>query len=340
MASNTTIALVSPNAPQTGNRATSQRIAAHLQHCGYDVLHISDRSGDDGAEEIIAAGAKAAIVLHAYRGGQVLLSIKDKLPYAVVFGGTDLTDPRYIEDKDKAAVTATIVHSAKVHVAFSGVMSAQASNLWPDNSATTKIIPQACCPLNVDKSFSFHSHLSRLLGPQDPSLDWSSSATKLLLLPAGIRPVKDVLFGAPEISEWHRHSQEIRLVIVGPVLDQSYYDFVRAQSTHLPGVFIIPPLDSAKLCSAICESLAVLNTSISEGMCGTILEAMHLGTPVIARDIPQNCAIVENRSSGLTFHNGETLVGVARELMRDSALRSTLIEGGKDYIERDRKSVV
>ena len=55
----------------------------------------------------------------------------------------------------------------------------------------------------------------------------------LLLLPAGLRPVKDVLFGAREVAAWHAREPRLCLRIVGPELDTAYAAQVRAALREL-----------------------------------------------------------------------------------------------------------
>ena len=90
-----TVALLSPDGNGTGNRSTSRRIARHLETAGYRVVPINAcAGGDDGPRSaVLEAGAAAAIGVHGFRSGRHLIAIG--VPYAIVFGGTDLSDPKY-----------------------------------------------------------------------------------------------------------------------------------------------------------------------------------------------------------------------------------------------------
>ena len=59
---------------------------------------------------------------------------------------------------------------------------------------------------------------------------------------------------------------------MGPVLDEAYGNDVCRQLEDLPGVYLVPSLSAPQLYAAIQSSCAVINTSISEGQCGVILE--------------------------------------------------------------------
>ena len=49
--------------------------------------------------------------------------------------------------------------------------------------------------------------------------DWWTADDILLLLPAGLRPIKDVLFLVCAVEEWHCEDPRVKLVILGPQLD-------------------------------------------------------------------------------------------------------------------------
>ena len=60
----------------------------------------------------------------------------------------------------------------------------------------------------------------------------------------------------------------------------------------LPGVFLLPAIGQPQFYQVLKAASVVVNSSLSEGMCGSILEAMALKVPVVARDIPGNVALV------------------------------------------------
>ena len=56
----------------------------------------------------------------------------------------------------------------------------------------------------------------------------------------------------------------------------------------------MPPVNRSALLAAISEADIVLNSSRTEGQCGAIMEAMALGTPVLARCNRGNCDLIGN----------------------------------------------
>ena len=113
-----------------------------------------------------------------------------------------------------------------------------------------------------------------------------AAGERLLLLPAGLRPVKDVLFGALALADAERRRTapdddptlppRLCLRVVGPELDAAYAATVRAQLDALRprgAAAWVGPMGRTELHVAMAISLCVLNTSASE-----------------ARDTPEICA--------------------------------------------------
>merc|ERR1711959_708815 len=74
-------------------------------------------------------------------------------------------------------------------------------------------------------------------------------------------------------------------------------------------------LPRTELHAAMLAADAVLNTSISEGMCNSLLEAMLLGTPVIARNNLGNAALISDGVTGLLFDTPAELVKKAEGML-------------------------
>lgn len=88
-----------------------------------------------------------------------------------------------------------------------------------------------------------------------------------------------------------------------------------------------------ELHAAMRKCFALVNSSVSEGMSAAILEAMQLGVPVLARNIPGNAAIVQHEITGLLYSSPQDFVDQSQRLLSDHELRETLVRSGKDYVE-------
>ncbi|EDO39268.1 predicted protein [Nematostella vectensis] len=155
----------------------------------------------------------------------------------------------------------------------------------------------------------------------------------IFLLAGGMRPVKDVTFLMRAISDWHERDPRIHLFIIGPELDERYASQVKLEAEKCHGVVLVPGLPTPEMHACMRDSFALLNTSLSEGMATSLLEAMALGVPVLARDIEANSAIIHHRKTGLLFSIPDEFVSLARELMVSPSLRKELVTHARKYVE-------
>ncbi|GFN76493.1 glycosyltransferase 1 domain-containing protein 1 [Plakobranchus ocellatus] len=99
------------------------------------------------------------------------------------------------------------------------------------------------------------------------------------------------------------------------------------------GVVYVPGLPICDVHALISQATALVNSSDSEGMCLALLEAMQLGTPVIARDIPGNRAIVQDGHTGLLFDSPESFREKTEHLLEDSSLQKLLTREAAEYVD-------
>ena len=314
-------------------------------------------------EAFLAAGDfAAAVVLHAFKCGDALdalaevaqrhRSLGTEAPFkvALVLGGTDVNVDA-ASSPARAATLARRAAAADVVVAFSPSMVAAApSGSLPP--ATTVVVPQGVrLPTpnpkprrgqseqraNAETETSPETSLSEThSGEQSvfrerafPSLHdaiGAPSSTPVFLLPAGLRPVKDVLWAADAAEAAARRLAETRrlrgdgtrlgkgesagpgpafaMAVVGPALDAAYASLVSEKAracrlnTHTSaggaGAFASAgPVPRGVALEYMRAAAGVLNTSASEGQSGALLEAAAAGAPVLARDIPGNRALLD-----------------------------------------------
>jgi glycosyltransferase involved in cell wall biosynthesis len=137
-------------------------------------------------------------------------------------------------------------------------------------------------------------------------------STPVFLLPAGLRPVKDVLWAADAVEERVKvlassskkpvsssSSPAFVLAVLGPSLDAPYASLVAQKARASYGAegarafTQMPPVARRVALEYMRAAAGVLNTSLSEGQSGALLEAAALGTPVLARDVPGNRALLD-----------------------------------------------
>lgn len=204
---------------------------------------------------------------------------------------THTIDIRY-RTQPELDVMRAAAHDAVTVVAFTDDMRDAASSLFKLDPSTLCVIPQAVHRVSPNPDFSV------------ADLDvWAGSPVPryVYLLPAGLRPVKDVLFLASAFEQWHAEDPEVALLIVGHGADEDYAERVRAVARVNAGVYVSAALPQECLFRAFTQCSAVVNTSVSEGMCGVLVEAMFHDCPILARRNGGNSAIIAHEVRRLTL---------------------------------------
>jgi hypothetical protein len=278
------------------------------------------------------------VVLHAFKCGDALDALAEvrsrstlgstltsDVKVVLVLGGTDVNvDAR--EAPERAATLARRAAAADVVVAFSPSMVAAApSGALPP---TTVIVPQGVRLPSRETLRPSVSETTTNTGNANtedvkeeaeetlvPSLHDAlgvATSTRVFLLPAGLRPVKDVLWAADAVEERVKglassskktvsscSSPAFVLAVLGPSLDAPYASLVAqkarasASSSGARAFTQMPPVAREIALEYMRAAAGVLNTSLSEGQSGALLEAAALGTPVLARDVPGNRALLD-----------------------------------------------
>ena len=265
-----------------------------------------DEVGD--LEQYLDAADVAVVgVLHAFKCGDVLDQLaeikrrrgEDFVPTVLVLGGTDVN----VDAGDKADVLTRRAHAVDKVVSFSASMitAAPAGSLPSDGR--TRVVPQGVnLPTDEEPVHSTDGDAedANAPAPPPPPLPLHEacgvpSTTPVFLLPAGLRPVKDVLWAIDAIDSIgaSSNSDPFVLAILGPSLDDEYRDTVIERLKTSKHAVLIPPVDRAHTVGYMRAAAAVVNTSKSEGQSGAILEAAAAGVPIIARDIPGNRTLLD-----------------------------------------------
>lgn len=300
----------------TGNAVTARRIADHLGTRHRVTLADANDASAGSLRAIVERDRiDVALGVHALLAGPFLRKLG--LPYALVFGGTDLYEK--VHDLQRSQMDRAVAGAARL-VAFSPENIARAEWMWPSHASRVERIPQAAEVPPPDSSFS----LRRELG-----LD---ARDVLVVLPTGIRRVKDPLHVVDAFYRWHRVDPRVHLALAGAVLEPDYADGALTILAERPGVTFLPALPRPKMLAAIGEADVVLNTSLSEGMCGVILEAMELGTAVVARRNAGNESLVLHGHTGLLYDSPDELVHWIRALLSSPSLRRRIVRTAREIV--------
>ncbi|XP_062890663.1 glycosyltransferase 1 domain-containing protein 1 [Mobula hypostoma] len=312
--------------PRTGNMTTARRICDYIQEGGHlcALRDIGDfKSSSQVADLISEDKFNAVLIIHLYKAGRLILD--SSVPYGAIFGGTDINED--IKDAKKHEVMGTILQKARFVVAFTEQLKKTAELHWPLAGNKIHVQPQGVVTKPCAK-FNWGEFL------QNSGIQFTSSDPYIFLLVCGLRRVKDPLYLVDAFSAWHEREPCVYLIIIGPEADAVFAQQVKAKVKGAHGVYLVSEKPQIELHAAMRDSFAVVNSSISEGMSATILEAMDLKVPVLARNIPGNRAIVKHEHTGLLYAHPQEFVELSKRLMSDSGLKRSIMTKAKDYVEK------
>ncbi|XP_077776972.1 glycosyltransferase 1 domain-containing protein 1 isoform X3 [Podarcis muralis] len=298
----------------TGNGTTARRIQDHLEAAGHSctLVDISSCKSPLAVSNLIPSkNFEAALGIHLYKAGRLLQG--SGIPFGIIFGGTDINEDAKCDEKAKAM--GRVLEEARFAVSFTESMKEAAAVHWP--RARNKIYVQAQGIL------------------QD------NSSLRLFLLICGLRRVKDPLYLVDAFAEWHREEPSTHLIIIGPAVsfpvffvDPLFAEEVKEKIKRADGVHLLQEISQEDLHALVKKCFAVVNSSISEGMSATILEAMDLNVPVMARNIPGNAAIIAHKTTGLLYSNPQEFVQLSKSLIGDPFLHKEIVMKAKEYVTK------
>ncbi|NXO76346.1 GL1D1 protein, partial [Sitta europaea] len=265
----------------------------------------------------------AALAIHLYKGGRLLQG--SRIPFGIIFGGTDVNED--IKCKEKRQVMGAVLEEARFAVAFTVEMKELAAAQWPDARKKIHVQSQGI-KTAPSETFDWYRFL------QNAGIPTDTDSLHLFLLVCGLRRVKDPLYLVEVFSDWHRKDPSVHLGIIGPAVDPLFTSEVKERVERAPGVHVLPALPQEELQAAMQRSCGLVNSSCSEGMSAAILEAMDLGIPVLARNIPGNAAIIKHKDTGLLFSSPQEFVVLSKSLMDDPIMEKEITTRAKDYVKK------
>lgn len=156
----------------------------------------------------------------------------------------------------------------------------------------------------------------------------------VFLWPGGIRAVKDPLFLLRAFAPLRVHHPHARLLFVGPILERDYGRRFRAALRKVRGATYQPAVPPAAMRGFYAAVDTMVNSSISEGMSNSLLEAMATGVPVLARSNEGNSAVVSHGRTGLLFSSEQEFLRQATRLLADAQLRRRLARAARREARR------
>ena len=312
--------LVSPLTPMTGNRTTAERILGILRRLGNETALVDTAASD----QFHSLRADRFVCIHAFRALVPLLAVQPGIRPVLVLGGTDAND--IVDAKSglltvKGQILFGVIQKVCVVVGFSKPLCDAVKEVYRRGTDASRIDAVPVAPLppvfqiaqGVDLRARLEVDVQQSLFPDIPP------TSKIVLLVANLRPVKDVTFLLDSVDEAWGNGEKYTLVLVGSVLDAEYAEAVRNRVNQSAGAVklyreqtrcvLLHMMKAADMVCSSCPSAStslkplhvsqlicfrcpvccqVVNTSVNEGMCASLQEAMATGTCVTARRNPGN----------------------------------------------------
>lgn len=312
--------LLTPMPEGSGNRATAQRLHQILSPYFAEIF-LEDSYKFDSFTDLSPLITKRKIntifLIHAYHSGRLLVNSDIKIPVVTIFGGTDLHSPK-IEWRE------SIENSIKLSeflVCFNETMREICLNNWPDAQHKCVVIPQGV-HVEPDQSFSLKKF----------DID-GGERCKVISWVGSIRAVKDPLFIESLLNAVRKIDENLVFVYAGYSLDDVLSEKVAKIAYENANFRYIGGVSGSTAHALIASSWAFLNTSLNEGMSLSILEAMKLGVPVLARFNFGNCSLVSHLSTGFVYASADELLQCIRLVCSDDALRERVVKNALSHVD-------
>lgn len=312
------IALISPYSigPIRGNITTIERISRFLRQSGADVLVLpaDTLSAAEMAQQLVSFSPQLVHGFHAHYCGGIAQHLAEtfNLPLMITITGSDLHDPLLRNH----STTVRAIDAAQSVVCFGVGEAAKLVSYFPQSGERVAVIAQGVEVLPVAASDNF--------GIPDDAF--------VLLLPAAVRPVKQVEFPLMALKSLMHTFPLIRLILAGGVIDQDYAATIRTMLCDAPYATWLGEIPRKQMGALYARADVVLNCSFSESMSNTVLEAMALGRPLLVNDIPGNRMLISHRGTGLLYKDQESFLEGVVTLMNDADLCTNLGRRAGEYI--------
>lgn len=313
------VAIISPYSygPMRGNITTVRRIAGALEdNCVETAILASDvMSVAEMENRLHSFGPDVIHAFHAGLCGETACHLAGALgvPCVITITGSDINEPLFREQGG----TRWAMETAAAIVCFDELEAGQVLRFFPGAAERISVIPQGVATL-----------------PQVVGLDAAIPADAfVLLLPAALRPVKNIEFPLRALASLAFENDKLLLVIAGGVIDHSYADRVREMLAGAPFAVWLGEVPFEQMGALYTRADVVLNCSHFEGMPNSLMEAMALARPVLAVDIPGNRSLVHDNETGWLYSDESEFMALVTRLMGDAALRTEVGRRAREYVQ-------
>lgn len=300
-----------------------RRIAVHLERLGATVKVLTTQPlPPDGWDQARAVRPDVVHAFHAVKAGVIARAIAQALsvPLVVTLTGTDIhgdwSDPQH------RAAMETVLGDAAAVVVFAPEVRGEVAALLPTVAPKVVVIPQGVW-LPPQEPWEVRRHAG--VPPEAP----------VLLLPANIRKVKRPSLAVNGVARLRQRGVDAHLLLAGAVLEADEWQRVHSCLQRCAWIHYLGAVPSERMAAVYRAADIVLNTSAHEGgMANALLEAMALGRPILAADVPGNRSLVQDGVTGLLFCDAEELAEKAWRLLTDEELRRRMTQAAHEWVRQ------
>ncbi|MDD2732488.1 MAG: glycosyltransferase [Desulfuromonadaceae bacterium] len=312
------IALISPYSigPRRGNITTVSRISYLLHQAGAEVLVLPADvfSATEMERQLIPFAPQLIHGFHAHYCGGLTRRLAERfsIPFVLTITGSDVHNAQLRDHPD----TVRALGDAGAVICFHNSEAAELVRSFPQTAKKITVIAQSVEKLTVAAAENF--------GIAEGSF--------VLLLPAAFRPVKQIEFPLMTLKPLASQLPALTLVIAGGIIDQDYAATIRILLSDTPNAVWLGEIPREQMGALYVRADVVLNCSHSESMSNTLLEAMALGRPVLASDIPGNRALIRHGETGLLYNDETSFLENVASLFENTELRANLGRHAEEFI--------
>jgi glycosyltransferase involved in cell wall biosynthesis len=313
------IAIIAPYSTGTmrGNITTVRRISRSFSGAGVEhiVLPMDAFEPEEIERRIRLFSPDLIHAFHAFYCGETACSLAQrlKIPCVVTLIGSDINDPLF---RDHGSTGCSVAMAAAV-TCFDQAEADMAARYFPHRASRLAVIPQGV------------EVLAPCAWPEIPD------SAFVVLLPAALRPVKNVEFPLRALAPLCEMVKGLQLVIAGGVINQEYAAGIRCMLADAPFARWFGEVPYERMGGLYARADVVLNCSRFEGMPNSLLEAIALGRPVLVADIPGNRSLVRHGETGWLYKDEVDFRATIVRLAGDPGLRKTVGGHARDFVQAD-----
>ncbi len=300
-----------------GNTTTAKRIAAALCDEGYQVeLFAFEEEKWSEQDKVRMETCDLYHILHFNRFSTWMDStdIKMTKPYVITSGGTD------VNEQMENPISRRLLAEAGAITVFTDEAGQKVISVYPELEQKVHVIPQSVyIPERQEK----------------PEKDFPEGKGPNLLLPAGLREVKDVFHIIDRVEGLKEMYPDLQFMIVGESLDPEISRQVKDYEQNTRWFHYIGSLPIEQMAYVYQWADIALNTSKSEGQPIALMEAMYYGVPVIARSNGGNESLIRHGENGFIYHEPASFNELVIQLMENGNLYDQFSKNGKSIMDRE-----